>query len=94
MGPTTPAEKEMTMPGSSAAGIITASATVLIAVGGIISALTLFLPALRRTEHKVDEVHMLVNQRFTDMERYQRALVKLLKDKGIAVPDDQSKDPV
>ena len=77
-------------------GIITASATALIAVGGIITALGVFLPILRQTRAtvaKVDQVHQLVNQQHTDLVRYQAALVKALRTAGVEVPDDQSLPP-
>lgn len=83
------------MPDSTLAGIITASASVFTAVSLVISALTVFLPILRGTrENKVaiGEVHTIVNQQRTDMQRYQRALIKVLEAHGIDVPDDQSVD--
>ena len=74
-------------------GVITAFATALIAVGGVITALTVFLPILRQTratDRKVDEVHVIVNQQRTDAQRYQRALVDALHAAGVDVPADQS----
>jgi hypothetical protein len=70
----------------SITGIITACATVLIAVGGIITALAVLVPTLR----KVDGVHTIVNQQRTDMQRYQRALLDALGEAGIDAPVDQS----
>jgi UPF0716 family protein affecting phage T7 exclusion len=67
-------------------GVITAIATLTIAVGGVITALTVFLPMYRQTK----EIHTIVNQQRTDMERYQRALVAALKQAGVSVPADQS----
>jgi hypothetical protein len=80
---------------SSPAGIITASSTVLIAIGGIIATLTVFIPVLRTaksTNAQVHDVHIVVNQQRTDMKNYQRALVKALVAAGIEVPEDQSLD--
>lgn len=73
---------------STIAGVITASATVLIALGGLVSALTLFIPILRN----VRQVHTIVNQQRTDMLKYQRTLTRLLEAHGIEVPEDQSID--
>jgi UPF0716 family protein affecting phage T7 exclusion len=81
------------MPQSTAAGVITAIATVVIAVGGLLSALTLLIPILRQTralKTQVTQVHTIVNQQRTDMERYQRALVTALQNANVDVPDDQS----
>jgi hypothetical protein len=79
--------------GSSVAGVITASATVLIAVGGIISALTLFIPILRETranKRAIGEVHTIVNQQRTDSQNYQAALIRALTKAGVDIPIDQS----
>lgn len=92
------------MTGSSVAGIITAFSTVLIATGGIIAALTIFLPVLRvarqntkqiaEVSTQVADVHTIVNQRYTDILNFNRALVRALNDAGITVPIDQSiEDP-
>jgi hypothetical protein len=88
------------MAASSVAGIITATSTVLIAAGGVIAALTLFLPVLRGTKQNAKaieevkvasaEIHTIVNQQRTDMGNYNRALIRALQDQGIAVPIDQS----
>jgi len=71
---------------SSTAGIITASATLFIAFAAVITALTLLLPILRTTK----STHKLVNQRFTDMQNWNRALVRALNNAGLDVPIDQS----
>jgi hypothetical protein len=85
--------------GSSIAGIITATATVLTALGGLILALAVFLPTMRKTRElaernqvTLDEVHVIVNQQRTDMQRYQRALIDALHKAGVDVPIDQSVD--
>jgi hypothetical protein len=88
------------MPAPSWAAIVTAFATLFVAISGVIAALTLFLPVLRlsrtnakkidNVESKVDGVHVIVNQQRTDQLNYQRALIRALQDQGIAVPVDQS----
>jgi hypothetical protein len=88
------------MPPPSWAAVVTAFATLFVAIAGLVGALTLFLPVLRlsRTnakklgdvEMKVDGVHVIVNQQRTDQLNYQRALIRALQDQGIAVPIDQS----
>jgi hypothetical protein len=86
----------VTVPDSTLAGIITAISTLFIAVGGVITALTLLIPILRGTrENKasIGEVHTIVNQQRTDSMRYQRALILALQEKGIDVPKDQSIEP-
>jgi hypothetical protein len=78
---------------SSLAGIIGAAAGVFTAFGGLIVAVTLLLPVLRNTRKnitKIDEVHTMVNQQRTDSQRYQVALIQVLKQHGISVPVDQS----
>lgn len=42
---------------------------------------------------QVKEVHHIVNQQRTDMQRYTRALVTALERAGVEVPDDQSIEP-
>lgn len=77
------------MTGSSLAGIITAVASVLTAVGLVITAVGVLLPNLRATR----DVHTIVNQQRTDMQRYQAALVAALRRAGVDVPADQSLPP-
>jgi hypothetical protein len=74
------------MTGSSVAGIITAVATGLTALGGVIATLAVLIPILRGTR----EIHKIVNQQRTDMENFQRALIRALIDAGVPVPVDQS----
>jgi len=71
---------------STGAGIITAIATVITALGGLILAFSVLLPILKQ----VKQVHTIVNQQRTDQQRYNIALVELLKKHGIEVPIDQS----
>lgn len=70
------------------AGMITAIATVLTALGGMVVSVTVLLPVLRQTR----QVHKIVNQQKTDMERYRRALEAVLKAHDIELPVDQSID--
>lgn len=77
------------MTASSVAGVITAISAVFTAVALVITALAGLLAA-RRVSRKVDAVHVIVNQQRTDMENYQRALVRALNDAGLPVPRDQS----
>jgi hypothetical protein len=79
--------------GSSVAGIITATATVLTALGGLVLAVNVLIPNLRATKRAVaamQEVHTIVNQQRTDAMRYQTALISALRKAGVDVPDDQS----
>ena len=65
---------------------LTLGVTAIAALGGVILAIKTVIPT-----------HKLVNQRFTDIVNYQRALIRALEDRGIDVPIDQSvpvlKDP-
>ena len=74
------------MTGSSIAGIITAVTTTIIALGGLVTAIGVLLPILRGTR----QIHRIVNQQRTDMENFQRALIRALTDAGVPVPIDQS----
>jgi hypothetical protein len=86
--------------GSSIASIITACATLVIAVGGVVTALTLFIPILRNAKEavknskdavdKTNEVHTIVNQQKTDMQNYQRELIATIQEGGLRIPRDQS----
>jgi hypothetical protein len=78
---------------SSTAGIITAVATLFIALSGLVVALPALIKILRATNMntvQIKEVHTIVNQQHTDLKRYQVALVKALQAAGVEVPDDQS----
>lgn len=86
----------------AAAEVITATATVITASGGLVLALAAWRTAqrtkstetvARATEAKVDEVHVIVNQRFTDLQRYTEALTRALVAGGVDVPIDQSIGP-
>lgn len=67
-------------------GIITAIASGITALGGLVVAFTVLVPSLRIAK----ETHHLVNQGHTDSVNYQNALIRALKDRGIDVPIDQS----
>lgn len=73
----------------SITGIITAFATAITALGGLVAALVILIPLLRETR----KVHTIVNQQRTDMLRYQRALLATLRAHGIEPPADQSLEP-
>lgn len=42
------------------------------------------------TVNKLDDVHKIVNQQRTDMQRYQEALVAALQNAGVDIPRDES----
>jgi hypothetical protein len=66
--------------------IVTAVAASLTAVGGVIVSITVLIPLLRTAK----STHHIVNQQRTDLQNYQRALIRALKAGGIEVPEDQS----
>lgn len=74
------------MTGSSIAGIITAVATVLLALGGVITAVGVLIPILRLSR----STHEIVNSEKTNRLNFQRALIRALNDAGVPVPVDQS----
>jgi len=85
---------------SSLAGIITASATVITAVGGLVLALGVLIPTLRNSQvakqaavkavEGVQEVHTMVNQQRTDMQKRVEDLIAALQAAGVRIPKDQS----
>ena len=84
------------MPAPSWAAVITAVASVLTALGGLVIAVGILIPNLRATREavkKTEQVHVMVNQQRTDAQNYQAALVRALNDAGITVPLDQSLSP-
>jgi hypothetical protein len=80
------------MPSSTLAGVITAIAAVFTAISLVITALAAWNRS-KKVERKIDEVHTIVNQQRTDMQRYIRAQTALLRANGIEPPIDQSIDP-
>lgn len=75
------------------AGIITAIASVITACALLLTAVSLLLPTLRKVravQVGVTEIHTIVNQQRTDLQRYQQALVEALTKAGVEVPTDQS----
>lgn len=78
---------------SSTAGVITAIATLVTAVGGLLAVFIVLIPILRNTRvttSQVESIHTIVNQQRTDAQRYNIALTEALRKAGIAVPIDQS----
>jgi hypothetical protein len=85
------------------AGLITAFSTLLLAVGGVITALTVFIPMLRTTRKNSDQlrvIHTLVNSTLTaalqaelDSTRREemllRELLSMREDNGSVISDDQ-----
>jgi ribosomal protein S11 len=70
-------------------GVITAFASLFTAFALVIASLTAWRKA-KEVEKKIDEVHVIVNQQRTDMENYNRALIKALQAHDVDVPVDQS----
>lgn len=84
------------MSASSLAGVITAVATCLIALGGVVTAFSVLLPILRGTKNnsvQIQEVHTIVNQQRTDSMKYQEELIAALNIHGIRIPPDNSLRP-
>jgi hypothetical protein len=71
-------------PIGTVAGTITAIAGVFTGLGLLLTALSVLLPILRETK----TIHKIVNQRQTDMLRYQAMLVRELRENGIPIPID------
>jgi uncharacterized membrane protein YhiD involved in acid resistance len=75
------------------AGLVTAVCTMVIALFTL--AITITARRSKRTveqTHKQTiEIHQIVNQQRTDMQRYQKVLENALAAHGIDIPDDQSK---
>jgi hypothetical protein len=67
--------------------------TMIIAAGGAVAVVKVWLPGKRtaeQTKQQTIEIHQIVNQQRTDMQRYQAVLVQALHQHGITVPQDQS----
>lgn len=79
--------------------VATTVVSVITAIGTVLTALALVINAYaawkrdKRIENKVEDVHTIVNQQRTDMQRYIRAQSAVLTAHGIALPVDQSIDP-
>ena len=80
------------MGASSVAGVITAIGTAFTAIALVITAVTGLIRS-KRTQEKIADVHTIVNQQRTDMQRYIRAQSAVLTSHGIDLPVDQSIDP-
>lgn len=74
------------------AGLVTAICTMIIALFSLIVAVT--TRRTKRTGEEVKqhtiEIHQIVNQQRTDMQRYQAVLIAALNARGIEIPQDQS----
>jgi hypothetical protein len=66
--------------------IITAVASVITALGGLVVSVAILIPMLRTAR----QTHEIVNQQRTDMTVYQRDLKRALNEAGVEIPDDQS----
>ncbi len=66
--------------------VVTAAATAITAIGGLVLAFAVLIPTMRATR----ETHHLVNQTRTDMLRREEVLIAALQAGGIAIPPDQS----
>ena len=69
------------------AGIIAAIATSITALGGLVVSIKVLIPMLRTGR----DTHKIVNQQRTDMQNWNRALVRTLRAHDIDIPVDQSK---
>jgi hypothetical protein len=68
------------------AGILTAIATLITAIGGAVVTAKVMIPNFKTNK----ATHKIVNQQRTDMLNFQGALIRALKKEGIEVPIDQS----
>lgn len=68
------------------AGGLTAAATLLTAVGGLVVTFKVMVPNFQVNK----STHQIVNQQRTDMLRFQAVLIDTLKQHEIEVPQDQS----
>jgi hypothetical protein len=75
---------------SNLPAIITAIAACITALGGIIVTIFIFIPNLKTSR----STHKIVNQQRTDMQNWNRALVRALKSANVEVPIDQSIDEI
>jgi hypothetical protein len=69
------------------AGMITAAATLVTAIGGLLLAVKVIMPS----KDQIEEVHKIVNQQRTDMRRYIAVLERAVAEGGLDMPEDQSK---
>jgi hypothetical protein len=87
-------EKDSSLDLGTVAGWVTAIATLLTATGGLIVVVRTIIPAkkqIEETNNQVQEVHTIVNQQRTDMQRYTRVLENFITAQGMQLPEDQSK---
>lgn len=76
----------MIVPDSTVAQMVTAVASVLTALGGLLAVVLVLIPLLRTAR----STHVIVNQQHTDLKNYQAALVRFIESQGLEVPLDQS----
>lgn len=70
----------------SAAEIITATATLVTAIGGVI----LLLRKVNKLDEKTEHVRELVNSNHKAMLRREEVLISALQQAGVAIPPDDS----
>jgi predicted tellurium resistance membrane protein TerC len=78
---------------SSVASVVTAIATSVTTVGGVILTWKGLIPAIRTgkdTLRTAEETHHLVNQSRTDAAKYTQDLTDLLQSHDISIPHDKS----
>jgi hypothetical protein len=78
--------------GSSVAGIITASASLFIALGGAVGAVTVLIPQLRALKAKVEGVHDIVNSQRSAMVTRINELKGALEAAHVPVPENHDPD--
>lgn len=71
---------------SELAAVIASLAALVTAVGGVVLAFSVLIPIRRNAA----QIHTMVNQQRTDMQRYTRSLVDTLHRAGVEVPLDES----
>lgn len=71
----------------SLAAVLTAAATLITAIGGVIVTVKVMIPNFKVNK----STHTIVNQQRTDMLRFQKTLINTLNLHGIDIPEDQSK---
>jgi hypothetical protein len=77
---------------TSISGLVTAIAALVAAFGALVAAFGGLLVSIKLLRTTAD-THKLVNQQRTDLEAYNRALIRALKLAGIEIPIDQSLPP-
>lgn len=70
----------------SIAGIITATTSLIVAIGGLIVSLKVLIPIKKTAE----VTHSIVNQAKTNADAYQQDLRTALQQAGVDIPPDKS----